>query len=121
VARVVLDSLALRYASVLNRLEALTGTRVEGLHVVGGGSRNEYLNQATADATRRPVLAGPVEATALGNLALQALALGRLKSLGEARQAIADLARPRLYEPRHAAAEAWATLRGRYAQLEPAG
>src|SRR5262249_39285797 len=71
-AKLVLDSLALRYASVVERLEALTGRPVPGVHVVGGGARNEYLSQATADATGRPVVAGPVEATAAGNLPGQA-------------------------------------------------
>ena len=59
-AKVVLDSLALRYASVLRTIEDLTGETVTGVHVVGGGSQNDYLNQATADASGRPVVAGPV-------------------------------------------------------------
>jgi rhamnulokinase len=82
-ARVVLDSLALRYASVVRTIESLTGEPVRGIHVVGGGCRNEYLNQATADASGRPVQAGPVEATATGNLLLQAIACGQLGSLAE--------------------------------------
>jgi rhamnulokinase len=118
VARVVLDSLALRYASVLRLVETLTGDAVAGLHVVGGGSRNTYLNQAAADATGLPVLAGPVEATALGNLAVQALALGRLASLAEARAAIAELAPPRRFEPRPDEAGRWAMLTARYRELE---
>jgi rhamnulokinase len=118
VTRIVLDSLALRYASVLRLLEALTGEAIAGIHVVGGGSRNDYLNQAAADAAGLPVLAGPVEATALGNLAVQALALGRLGSIGEARDRIAVLTRPRLYEPNPGAASAWADLKGRYGRLE---
>src|SRR5262249_12728454 len=63
-AKVILDSLALRYASVLTTIEQVTGRPIPGIHVVGGGSLNEYLNQATADAAGRTVLAGPVEATA---------------------------------------------------------
>jgi rhamnulokinase len=96
-ARVVLDSLAMRYASVVDTLEALLGERVPGIHIVGGGCRNDYLNQATADASRRPVLAGPVEATATGNLLLQAIACGRLASLAEGRRRVAP---PRRFEPR---------------------
>ena len=76
--RVVLDSLAFRYASVVRTIESLTGEAVPGLHIVGGGCQNDYLNQATADAARRPVLAGPAEATATGNLLLQAMASGRI-------------------------------------------
>ena len=85
----ILDSLALRYASVVRTIESLTGERVPGIHVVGGGCRNEYLNQATADAAGRPVLAGPVEATATGNLLLQAIAAGELRSLAEGRRLVA--------------------------------
>ncbi len=86
--RVILDSLALRYASVVGTIESLTGERVPGIHVVGGGCRNEYLNQATADAAGRPVLAGPVEATATGNVLLQAIADGEIRSLAEGRKRV---------------------------------
>lgn len=99
-ARVILDSLARRYAEVVGTIEKLTGRRVEGIHVVGGGSRNEYLNQATADAAGRPVVAGPVEATALGNLAVQAIADGEVPSLAAARRLIASGIELRRYEPR---------------------
>ena len=88
-AKVVLDSLALRYASVVHTIEALTGRSVPGIHVVGGGSRNDYLNQATADATGRPVLAGPVEAAVAGNLLLQAIAAGDVASVAEGRRVLA--------------------------------
>ena len=111
--RVILDSLALRYASVVGTIESLTGERVPGIHVVGGGCRNEYLNQATADASGRPVLAGPVEATAAGNLLLQAIASGELRSLAEGRRLVAA---PRRFEPRaRAGLEA---VRGRYREIE---
>jgi len=84
-AKAILDSLAFRYASVVATIERLTGQEVRGIHVVGGGCRNGYLNQATADASGRPVLAGPAEATAAGNVLLQAIASGRLSSLAEGR------------------------------------
>src|ERR1043165_965381 len=84
--KVILDSLAMRYASVLRTIEALTGEKVEGVQIVGGGSRNDYLNQATADATGRPVLAGPVEATGTGHVLVQAVSAGRFASLAEARR-----------------------------------
>jgi rhamnulokinase len=114
--RVILDSLALRYASVVETIESLTGERVPGIHVVGGGCRNEYLNQATADAAGRPVFAGPVEATATGNLLLQAIAAGQVRSLAEGRRLVAA---PRRFEPRvRTPLEA---VRGRYRELEERG
>jgi rhamnulokinase len=92
-ARTILESLALKYRVVLEQLEELTGRRVEQIRIVGGGSRNRLLNQFTADATGRTVVAGPVEATALGNIALQLLATGAVRSLAEAR-AIVDRSFP---------------------------
>jgi rhamnulokinase len=112
-ARVVLDSLALRYASVVETIERLTGEPVQGIHVVGGGCRNDYLNQATADAACRPVLAGPVEATATGNVLLQAIACGSLRSLAEGRRLLAP---PRRFELRER--PPLAALADRYRQLE---
>jgi rhamnulokinase len=113
---VILDSLALRYASVLATIEALTGQSVPGVHVVGGGALNAYLNQATADAARRPVLAGPVEATATGNLLVQAIACGEIHSLAEGRQLLRRSVEPRRFEPRRASA--WAEAAGRYQEIE---
>jgi len=113
--RVILDSLALRYASVVGTIESLTGERVPGIHVVGGGCRNEYLNQATADASGRPVLAGPVEATATGNLLLQAIAAGQLRSLAEGRRLVAT---PRRFEPRERTP--LEAVAARYRELEAA-
>ena len=74
--RIVLESLAMRYAEVLRGLEAATGRRIHALRIVGGGSKNDLLNQLTADACKIPVLAGPEEATALGNVLVQASAFG---------------------------------------------
>lgn len=85
IVRVALESLALKYRLVLERLEALTGKSLAPLHIIGGGTKNRLLNQLTADCLARPVIAGPVEATAIGNLLMQALALGDLTSLEEAR------------------------------------
>src|SRR5262249_23586596 len=78
VAKVILDSLAFRYASVLRTIESLTNQQIKGVHIVGGGSQNDYLNQATATAIGLTVLAGPTEATATGNVLVQAIAAGRL-------------------------------------------
>jgi len=97
--RAVLESLALKYRGVLEELESLTGTRFETIRVIGGGSQNEMLNQFTADATGRTVLAGPAEATALGNLAMQVVATGMVASLDEARGLIERSFPPRRFEP----------------------
>ena len=88
--RCALESLALLYRRTLNQIEELVGHKIERLHVVGGGSRNGLLNRFTANALQIPVLAGPVEATAAGNVLIQAITLGRLKSLAEARQVVRD-------------------------------
>ncbi len=113
-ARVVFDSLALGYARVIVAIERLTGTPIGGIHVVGGGSRNAYLNQATADATGKPVLAGPVEATAAGNVIVQAVAAGALSSIAEGRAALARAVTLRRYEPQ--ASGVWPDLAGRIAR-----
>ena len=113
--RCACESMALKYRQVLGGLEELSGERVEVLHIVGGGSQNELLNQLAADACQRPVLAGPVEATALGNLLVQVRASGELSSLAEIRQVIRQSSRVREYLPRSSAAweEAAARLSAR--------
>jgi rhamnulokinase len=88
-ARAILESLAFKYRMVLESLEELTGIKFEEVRIMGGGSKNRLLNQFTADATGRAVVAGPVEATALGNIAMQMLAAGAVSSLAEARRIIA--------------------------------
>jgi rhamnulokinase len=115
-AKIILDSLALRYASVIDKIERLTGSPVPGLHIVGGGCLNAYLNQATANAAQRPVLAGPVEATAAGNIILQAIADGRLASVAQARALMRESVKPRRFDPRDA--EAWREATERYRALE---
>lgn len=101
--RAILESLALKYRAVLESLESLTGIQFEEIRVIGGGSKNRLLNQFTADATGRAVIAGPAEATAIGNVAMQMLATGAASSLSEARETI-DRSFPReRFEPRYAA------------------
>jgi rhamnulokinase len=116
IAKVILDSLALRYASVIATIEKLTGEAVPGIHIVGGGSKNAYLNQATADAAGRPVLAGPVEATAYGNILVQAIACGEIASLDEGRRILRAGLEPKRFEPRPAAG--WAEAADRYREIE---
>ena len=83
--RVILESLAVRYNQVLESLEKLTGRRIDAIHIVGGGSKNKLLNELVVKATGRRVIAGPVEATAIGNLLVQALGAGDIGTLAEAR------------------------------------
>jgi rhamnulokinase len=87
-ARAILESLALRYRQVLEGLEAAAGRGIKVIHIVGGGSRNMVLNGFVADATGRPVVAGPAEATAAGNVLVQAIGSGELASLAEARAVV---------------------------------
>jgi rhamnulokinase len=99
-ARAVLESLALKYAVVVGEIEQLTGKPIRDIRIIGGGSKNRLLNQFTAEATGRRVLAGPVEATALGNLAIQILATGEASSLAEARAMIDRSFATEVFEPR---------------------
>jgi rhamnulokinase len=86
--RAIFESLAFKYRFVIRNLELLIGRRIEQIRVIGGGSKNRLLNQLTADATGKRVLAGPAEATALGNVALQILATGGASSLQEVREIV---------------------------------
>lgn len=113
--RCCLESLALKYRLVLGWLEELGGERVEVIHIVGGGARNVLLNQFAADACQRPVLAGPVEATVLGNLLVQARNRGEFSSLAEMRAALAATEQPVAFEPRDAAP--WDEAAGRFDSL----
>jgi len=104
VIRTALESLALRYRMVLGMLEELNGGRLETIHIVGGGTHNRLLCQMAADACNRRVVAGPVEATAIGNVMLQAVSDGALGSIADARAAIrrsfpVDIYEPRLTQP----------------------
>jgi rhamnulokinase len=112
VARCVLESLALKYRQTLELITQATGTTPPEVHIVGGGSRNELLCQWTADATGVPVLAGPEEATVVGNLLAQALALGELTSLAQARDVVRASFEPTIYEP--SGAPEWAEAYGRF-------
>ena len=103
--RAIFESLAFKYRVVLDTLEELTGTPIREIQIVGGGSRNRLLNQFTADATGRTVIAGPVEATALGNIAMQMLATGAVQGLAEARRIIESSFPVDRFEP--AAADRW--------------
>jgi rhamnulokinase len=104
-ARAILESLAFKYRTVLESLEEVSGMRFEEIRIMGGGSKNRMLNQFTADATGRPVVAGPAEATALGNIVMQMLATGAVTSLAEARRIIDRSFPVERYEP--SASDLW--------------
>jgi len=114
--RCALESLALQYRKTLRELERLTATRIQQLHVVGGGSQNRLLNQFTANATGIPVLAGPTEATAIGNVLVQAITMGELKSLREARQLVRNSFEIETFEPRET--EHWDEAAERFGKLK---
>src|SRR5690606_9249027 len=98
--RCCLESLALKYRWVVTALEQLTGRTITTVRVVGGGSQNALLCQLTADACRRPVVAGPAEGTALGNILVQAIATGHLPDLATGRLAVAASVQQTSYTPR---------------------
>jgi rhamnulokinase len=97
--RAILESLALKYRLVIDQMEQVVGRTIERVHVIGGGSRNGLLCQFTADATGRPVSAGPAEATAVGNILVQAMALGRVRTHEELRTIVRSSFEPMDYEP----------------------
>ena len=117
IIRIVLESLALKYRYVLESLETILGRRLESIHIVGGGIQNRLLCQFTASATGRPVVAGPLEATAIGNLMLQLIGLGQLTSLAEAREVVRRSFESEIYEP--ASETDWDTAYDRFRQLLP--
>lgn len=102
IIRVVLESLALRYRWVLECLEKTLGYELNPIHIFGGGSKNRLLNQFAANATHRQVVSGPVEATATGNILMQAVALDDIGSVAEARQVVSNSVHPELFEPQPA-------------------
>lgn len=119
VVRCALESLALKYRQVLGWLEQLIGREIATIHIVGGGAHNAPLNQATADACGRRVLAGPTEATALGNALVQAIATGAVADLSQARAIVRDSYDIREFTPRTDAKAAWDQAFERFVQLSP--
>jgi rhamnulokinase len=113
--RCCLESLALKYRWTIERLEAILGTTIKTIHVVGGGTKNELLCQFTADACGRPVHAGPVEATAIGNILMQAIGREKLGSIADLREVVARSFPVTVYEPRDPSA--WNDAHARFAAL----
>jgi len=115
IVRCVLESLALAYNHVIKNLAEISGRKVEEVHIVGGGSKNRLLNQFTANATGLTVIAGPAEATVIGNAIVQLITLGELKNLHDARQIISNTKELKYYEPKDK--EAWGEAYQRYLNL----
>ncbi len=113
--RAALETLALRYRVCLGMLETIVDGRIDTIHIVGGGSVNAMLCQMTADACGRMVVAGPVEATAVGNVLMQMIGLGKLKSFDEARALVRASFQPTTYVPQNH--DAWAEPASRFAAL----
>ena len=103
IVRAVLEGLALKYRAILDKLEDVTGTTIECLHIVGGGTQNELLNQFAANATGKKVITGPVEATAIGNIVMQARAAGQITGLAQARKIIRNSIEMKEYQPKDTA------------------
>lgn len=100
--RVIFESLALKYRFVLCGLESVSGMKISTINIIGGGSQNDLLNQLTADICQRPVIAGPIEATALGNLMMQFTTMGAFKNLQEAQTCVRESSSCRVFEPANA-------------------
>ena len=115
IIRCALESLALLYAQRLREAESLTGQKINRLHIVGGGSRNELLNQFTANACGMEVIAGPAEATALGNVLLQAITLGDIPNLATGRRIVRKSLDVQGYQPSNA--KAWLTAGKKFEAL----
>jgi rhamnulokinase len=106
ITRCILDSLALLYRDELDGVEKLTGRKIKQLHIVGGGCRNDVLNQATANATGRLIVTGPVEATAMGNILVQAIAMKELKNIDALRKVVRRSHQFKTFKPK--SSPAWA-------------
>jgi rhamnulokinase len=115
VVRCALESLALKYRWVLERLEEIVGRRLEPIHIVGGGTQNRLLNQFTADAIGRQVVTGPIEAAAVGNVLMQMMALGHIGLMEEGRQIVRTSYDVESYEPQSSAA--WEEAYGRFLRV----
>jgi len=115
IVRCILESLALEYRHVVEQISRLSGLSLPVIHIIGGGARNELLNQFTANATGRKVVAGPVEATALGNILVQSIAAGQVASLTEGRSLVGRSVDTRVFEP--ADPDPWGQAYERYVKL----
>lgn len=116
IVRSVFESLALEYRRVARQIDQLTGKDHPVIHIIGGGSQNRLLNQLTANATGKTVISGPVEATAMGNILVQAIAMGEIASLSEGREIVRNSFDIEIFEPNDKAN--WDAAFARYVKLE---
>ncbi len=114
-SRCVFESLALKYRIVIDSLKVISDKKIENIHIIGGGSQNELLCQFTANATGLPVVAGPAEGTAIGNIMVQAMGLGHVRSLSEIRQIIRNSFEFKSYQPQNF--DAWDKAYDRFRKL----
>ncbi len=117
IVRCIFESLSLRYRWTAEKLEYMTGRKYPVINIVGGGTKEEMLSQFAADASGRLVVAGPVEATALGNIAMQAISVGELSGLSDAREAVRNSFEMKEYTPDTSAKAAWDEAYGRFLTL----
>ena len=115
IVRCVLESLAFKYRFVLDQLRHIYPHEIKTIHVIGGGANNELLNRFAANATGLPVIAGPAEATAIGNIMVQALGLGHVNSLAQIRTIVRDSFELVSYEPREI--ESWDKAYSRFNEM----
>ena len=114
-ARAILESLAEKYCHVVDRLEKLSGEKIETLHIVGGGTKNQLLNQLAADSTGKTIVTGPIEATVLGNILVQAIASGEISDLQHGRKIVAESFDVEKYTPQNA--QGWVDYRQNFANI----
>jgi rhamnulokinase len=115
VVRCILEGIALRYRWIIERLEEVLGHRLDPIHIVGGGTKNQLLSQMAADALGRQVITGPIEATALGNIIVQAIATRHLGSLADGREVVRRSFPVNTFEPGDRSA--WDDAYGRFLDL----
>ena len=113
--RCINESLALKYRMALEEIKMCTGREYPAIHMVGGGTQSELLCQMTANACHCPVIAGPVEATVLGNASMQLLATGELRDLAQVRSVVGASSKLNIYEPKDAAQ--WEQVYGQYKKM----
>jgi len=115
VIRICLESLAFKYRHTIDKLTKILGDKPENFHIIGGGTKNKVLCQFAANACDMPVIVGPEEATALGNIMLQMIALGDLKSHSEGRELIKESFPTEIFFPKHA--DIWEENYGKFLQV----
>ena len=117
IVRCILDSLALKYRNTVESIAGFMPEKPSAIHVVGGGCQDKLLCKLTSDASGLPVYAGPVEATAIGNISMQAIAAGELSGMSEARELISRSIEMDVYEPTSADKDAWDEAYERFLKL----